>query len=473
MAKAGYQARTGRKLEDPVALDWRPDLKGNIHEINEYLEEQGAYDLFDYMLKDLMIRQPADPLQHMLECLEKTPGTQNGPLKVIVSSPPGLGRENHARQLAKDFDLVYIGAGELLRQSKVDTTKIGYANDAEVAKLVMDMVKQAEMQMRGFVLDGFPRTAAQTTYLKEKSVVPTHVLVLKASEEFVMDHHRRIAEGEISGDFIKPEVLHEKLRMHACHNALALEVYKGKTSVIDSALGSEDILATMVSAVRMRPRSKGPAPPPRVVILGPLGVGAPEHAARLAERFGAVFVNGKELLAPNMGPEGSSPVTPVLFRLAQQDPLRVVGARLRQKDCTKQGWVLSGFPLDAHTAGLLGKDAHLSPTRVVKLEASAEACEEILSHILKDPVTGKVWTDVPENETIRQRLIRDPEHQPDAVKEAHQVFEKEITGILQALGADRGRCVELACAGRSPKDIYDDLLEFVERPLPLPKQGGS
>jgi len=472
MANAGYQPRTGRKLEDPVAVDWRPDLKGNLHEIKEYLEEQGAYDLFDYLLKDLMVRQPADPLQHLLDCLEKTPGTQNGPLKVIVSSPPGLGRESYARQLAKHFDLVYIGAGELLRESKVDTEKIGYANDLEVAKLVLDMVKQAEIQMRGFVLDGFPRTPVQTTYLKEKSVVPTHVVVMKASEEFIVDRHRQIAEGEISGDFIKPEVLSEKLRMHACHNALALEVYKGKTSVIDATMGSDNAFAKMVSDVRMKPRSKGPAPPPRVVILGPRGAGAAEYAARLAERFGAVFVNGKELLEP-VTTDGRLPITPVLSRLAEQEPLGVVGARLRQKDCTKQGWVLSGFPLDAEKAKLLGKDAHLAPTRVVRLVASAEACAESLRHILKDPVTGDVWTVVPETETIRQRLIRDPEHESDAVLEAHRVFEKEISGVLQALNSEDGRSAEIASAGRSPKDVYNDLLEFVERPLPLLQRAGG
>ena len=26
-------------------------LRGNLHEINEYLEEQGVYDIFDYLLK--------------------------------------------------------------------------------------------------------------------------------------------------------------------------------------------------------------------------------------------------------------------------------------------------------------------------------------------------------------------------------------------------------------------------------------
>lgn len=26
--------------------------RGNLHEIHEYLEEQGVYDIFDYLLKD-------------------------------------------------------------------------------------------------------------------------------------------------------------------------------------------------------------------------------------------------------------------------------------------------------------------------------------------------------------------------------------------------------------------------------------
>ena len=35
-----------------MTSEWKPDLRGNSHEIKEYLEDQGVYDTFDYLLKE-------------------------------------------------------------------------------------------------------------------------------------------------------------------------------------------------------------------------------------------------------------------------------------------------------------------------------------------------------------------------------------------------------------------------------------
>lgn len=405
----------GRSMEYPVASDWQPDFRGNLHEINEYLEEQGVYDIFDYLLKDLMIKQPANPLQHMLACLEK--GYPTGPLKVIVSSPPGLGRGDFARTLAKRFGLIYIGAGELLREASVDTKSLSYAPDTEVSKLVLELIKQAEHKMQGFVLDGFPRNACQTTYLKEKSVVPTHVLQLQASEEYIKIRQHSIVNGDIKGEAPAPEVLDARLKLFIAHNALALEDYKDRTFVVNAEAGTEEVCAKMERLVRLRPRSKAPAPPPRVAIVGPKGSAAAECASQLAMRIGAVFVSSKQLLKDYASPGGAN-YNASLARAAEKDPLGIVGARLRQIDCTRQGWVVADFPQTAQEAQLLSQDEILVPRRVIALPA--------------------------------------PE------------LTAELPGILQVLRGPGqvSRCLETS---GDAEEVFKTVVEFVERPLPRPE----
>mmetsp|Transcript_52972 Transcript_52972/g.85777 ORF Transcript_52972/g.85777 Transcript_52972/m.85777 type:complete len:472 (+) Transcript_52972:58-1473(+) len=465
-------ARRGTTLQDPVASDWKPDLRGNQHEINEYLEQQGGYDLIDYLMKELMTKQPADPMQHMLDCLE-TP-FPTGPLKVLVTSPAGTGRSEYSRKLAHHFGLQYISAGELLRDTGVDTLKLGFADDKEVAMLVMERVKQADQQMQGWVLDGFPRTKTQSTYLAESAVVPTHILALQAPENLIREKQRRIADGEVPGDYIPPEALDHKLRLHACHSSSALETYRGQITAIDGSRTADEIWATMEKAARMRPRSKGPSPSPRVVILGPRGTGAPEFASRLASRLGAVFVDGAALasMPSSKQKDGTFPASSILERLAEEDPMGTVGARLRQVDCTRQGWVLSNFPATKKEADLLAQDVRLTPIRVLKLIASADACVSRLRHILTDPVTNKVWTALPQNERIRKRLVRDPVHMPESVLAAHATYSKEIDAVMEALSVHPGRCLNLPAEG-SPHAAFDELVEFVERPLPLPQAKSS
>lgn len=259
MAASGEPVVKGRTLAYPVAADWKPDLKGNLKDITDYLEEQRGYDICDYLMKDLMIKQPADPLQHMLDCLEK--GYPTGPLKVCVCSPPGLGRERFARKLAEHYGLLYIGAAELLREAGVDTATTSYAEDEQVSKLVLELIRQAEQKIQGFVVDGFPRTPCQTTFLKEKAVVFTHVLLLKASEDFLQKRQQSIVEGATEGQVVTPELLDRRIKLHAAQSNLALEIYADRTFAIDAEAADDEVTLKMEEAVKTRPPSKAPPRP--------------------------------------------------------------------------------------------------------------------------------------------------------------------------------------------------------------------
>eukprot|EP00929_Paragymnodinium_shiwhaense_P112343 TRINITY_DN8059_c0_g1_i1.p1 TRINITY_DN8059_c0_g1~~TRINITY_DN8059_c0_g1_i1.p1 ORF type:complete len:478 (-),score=152.19 TRINITY_DN8059_c0_g1_i1:193-1626(-) len=473
-----------------------PSSRKSLHDINEYMRDQNAYDLFDSILQELATRQPKDPIDHMLRFLSK-PHSAQGPLVVLVSRAPGSQHAGLAGQLAQQFNCDYISAGELLREvGQVDTFGLGgYAEDEKVAELVLARIKKAQEKMQGLVLEGFPRTRIQTSRLMENAVVPTHVLVLKASDEQIMEYNRKQPDSKKSPE----DVLQGKLRMHACHNPSALEAYTNKTTVIDTVnTDAKQVYAEMVKAVRMQQRSKAPLTPPRIVLLGPRGAGAHEHASRLATRLGAVFVDAADfqssaepsspssslrksktgtVLASEKSMEVASEASqrfasmelPNAEALAKKDKVGIVGVRLRQEDCTKQGWVLCNFPLSAELAEALAADEYLRPTRVMSLQASEETCLSRLRHLFIDPVTGKIWTSEPENPEIRRRVFRRPEDQPEAVQRMHEDYVAHIGQLLEILqggGKDLGKCTEIPADG--PADaVFKELVEFAERPPPL------
>merc|ERR1719369_663695 len=98
-------AGKGTTVVDPVTVEQIPNLKGSRHEIDEYLLEHRAYDVFDFLLKELMTKQPADPLEHLVKCLE-CPDPM-GPIKAVVSGPPGAGRPDLAKRFAKELGVAY------------------------------------------------------------------------------------------------------------------------------------------------------------------------------------------------------------------------------------------------------------------------------------------------------------------------------------------------------------------------------
>jgi adenylate kinase len=97
------------------------------------------------------------------------------PLNVIMMGPPGAGKGTQAERFARERGLLKISTGEILREAVHAQTPLGLEAKATIdaGKLVDDatmigIVRERLLQpdaMRGFVLDGFPRTVAQAQAL--------------------------------------------------------------------------------------------------------------------------------------------------------------------------------------------------------------------------------------------------------------------------------------------------------------------
>ncbi len=98
-------------------------------------------------------------------------------LSVIMMGPPGAGKGTQAEHFARERNLLKVSTGDILREAIKAQTALGRAAKAtmEQGKLVDDptmigIVRERLMKpdaMRGFVLDGFPRTVAQARALDQ------------------------------------------------------------------------------------------------------------------------------------------------------------------------------------------------------------------------------------------------------------------------------------------------------------------
>src|SRR5258708_18697805 len=96
-------------------------------------------------------------------------------MRLILLGPPGSGKGTQAQFIMERFEIPQISTGDMLRQNVASKTTLGTQ-----AKLIMDsgslipddiiitMVKERIEQkdcVRGFLLDGFPRTVKQAEAL--------------------------------------------------------------------------------------------------------------------------------------------------------------------------------------------------------------------------------------------------------------------------------------------------------------------
>jgi adenylate kinase len=96
-------------------------------------------------------------------------------MRVILLGPPGAGKGTQARRLATRWSVPQVATGDMLREAVARGTRLGLearrymdagelVPDAVIIGLVRERLAQPDGR-KGFVLDGFPRTAAQAEAL--------------------------------------------------------------------------------------------------------------------------------------------------------------------------------------------------------------------------------------------------------------------------------------------------------------------
>ena len=98
-------------------------------------------------------------------------------LNIVLFGPPGAGKGTQAEFLIKNFGLIHISTGDLLRNEISQKTELGIKakvlmdkGDLVPDEVVEGMIKNqltAHSDAKGFIFDGFPRTAAQAKVLDE------------------------------------------------------------------------------------------------------------------------------------------------------------------------------------------------------------------------------------------------------------------------------------------------------------------
>jgi adenylate kinase len=97
--------------------------------------------------------------------------------KFVIMGVQGSGKGTQAKLLAEDLDLEHISVGDILRWNVQHRTKLGAQVRRIVSsgRLVGDEVVDAVVRQRlaehdwnfGFIIDGFPRSAAQAEFFLE------------------------------------------------------------------------------------------------------------------------------------------------------------------------------------------------------------------------------------------------------------------------------------------------------------------
>lgn len=125
------------------------------------------------LLKKLVVHQPEDPLEYLIEQLELSDKQR---WHVFVMGAPGSNRKDLARKLAEHFEWSFISLSDCLNDEVDKKTDVGkiiskmrksytYIDDQIVIDVIKKQISLAEQEGRSWVIEGFPRTDIQAAAL--------------------------------------------------------------------------------------------------------------------------------------------------------------------------------------------------------------------------------------------------------------------------------------------------------------------
>jgi adenylate kinase len=165
---------------------------------------------------------------------------------LILFGPPGSGKGTQSEKLIAKYDLKHLSTGDLLRSEIAQQTALGIEAKKVMDKgelvpdeVVIGMISSAidnNESVKGFLFDGFPRTAAQAEALDKlldlKKTSIAVMLALEVSEEELVK--RLMKRGETSGrsDDTNESVIRARITEYHKKTTAVADYYKQFDKVV-------------------------------------------------------------------------------------------------------------------------------------------------------------------------------------------------------------------------------------------------
>ncbi len=280
-------------------------------------------------------------------------------LNIALFGPPGAGKGTQSEHLIKEYNLLYISTGDLLRKEIADKTPLGIEAESiisagglvsdETIVQIIEKTITAHPGANGFLFDGFPRTYIQAYILEglmlKLNTSLTCLISLDLPEEVCVQ--RLLNRGKTSGRSDDNEtVIRNRLREYTEKTIPVLRFYKEKGICYEvNGLRPIDEVTRELDAIVAGELKKQPL---NIVLFGYPGSGRDSQGKALAERYGLEFISTNEMLEEeinNQTPIGAKVVDYYINGQLVPDEIVVplIERRLDQAKNVK-GFIFKGFP---------------------------------------------------------------------------------------------------------------------------------
>lgn len=184
-------------------------------------------------------------------------------LNIVLFGPPGAGKGTQSENIIKKYQLVHISTGDLFRKHLGEGTELGklaqkymdegnLVPDDVVIGMVEDKIKE-NLQVNGFIFDGFPRTINQAAALDKMllahELTISGMIALEVPEDELRVRIKERAKTSGRVDDQDDEKITNRIKVYQDETAPVAGYYKqqGKFTSING-VGSIDEIFSQISA---------------------------------------------------------------------------------------------------------------------------------------------------------------------------------------------------------------------------------
>ena len=166
-------------------------------------------------------------------------------MRLLIMGPQGVGKGTQAALLSEHYGIPAISTGDIFRYNLKNQTELGkeaqaYMDRGELVpdeltnKIVKDRLAMDDAK-NGWILDGYPRNAAQVQALDEMladlGTPLDNAVALEAARDVLLDRMaKRAAEQGRSDD--TPEAIAKRLETYERETAPLLDIYENRGMLV-------------------------------------------------------------------------------------------------------------------------------------------------------------------------------------------------------------------------------------------------
>lgn len=186
-------------------------------------------------------------------------------INLILFGPPGSGKGTQAKKLVEKYGLLHISTGDLFRYEMGNNTPLGKEAKSYIEKgeLVPDSVTvgmlrnkvEANLEVPGYIFDGFPRTIPQSEaldqLLAEKNASVNRLIMLDVPDDEIVQ--RILERGKTSGrkDDLDEAIIRNRIEVYKSETSPVFDYYqeKDKSTKINGVGSIEEIFDRLCKEV--------------------------------------------------------------------------------------------------------------------------------------------------------------------------------------------------------------------------------